>query len=226
MTYVFDGLIVLLFVLCTVLGYRHGFVRTISGLLALAAALLVSATLSKPIAQWLYTAAVEPTVTAVLEETIADEALPTAAGLDAALEKMPGYVTALLESHGVDSGDAVLQRVEKLEVGETAVRAITKRVIAPVVLRLMELLCSLLLFTLTYILALVLLRALDVLTRLPLVRQMNHLLGLVAGAVNGALWAVMATQVLYTLAALAVAPWLTADVLGETRLVVWLNGIF
>ena len=224
MTFLLDGLIVLLFVLCVVLGHRCGFVRTISGLLALVVALLVAAVLSSPISRWLYTATVEPTVTAVLENYVEEEALPTAKQLDTALDKMPGYVTALLEANGIADGEAVLKRVEKLDMGETAVRAITKRVIAPVVLRLIELLCSILLFVLTYILARILLRALDALTHLPLIRQTNRLLGLLAGALQGVLWATVATYVLYTVAALTTMPWLTTAVLEDTYLISWING--
>lgn len=226
MMYVFDGLIVLLFVLCVVLGYRRGFVRTVSGLLALMAALMVATLLSAPIAQWVYTRAVEPAVLDALEETITDGTLPAAERLDDALDQMPGYVTSLLEMNGIDSGEAILKRVEDLDVGETAVRAIATRVIAPVMLRLLELVCSLVLFLLTYVLARILLRALDTLTRLPLIRQMNRFLGLLAGALDGVLWAVVAAQTLYALASLAVAPWLTADMLDHTHLVAWLNGVF
>lgn len=226
MTYVFDGLVVLLAILCVVLGYRRGFIRTISGLLALLAALLVSTLLSVPTAQWVYVRGVEPAVIDALEDTISNGALPTADRLDAALDKMPAYVASLLEMNGIDSGEAVLSRVEKLEIGETAVRAVATRVIAPVMLRLLELVFSVLLFVLTYVVARLLLRALDTLTRLPLIRQANRFLGLLAGALDGVLWAVVLAHVLYALASWSVAPWLTEGVLEDTRLVSWLNGVF
>ena len=219
MTYVFDGLLVALFLLCVWLGWRRGFVRTVSGLIALIAAVLVAAVFSGPIAKAVYTGAVEPKVTAVLEQHIEGDILPSEEKLDAALEKLPSFVTTLLEAKELDSGAAVLAKVEALDADESAAEGITRQVITPVALPLIKLLCSVVLFILAYIVAAFVLRALDVVAKLPLIKQMNNLLGLLAGAVTGALWVLFAVRVLYTLALLGVAPWLTPALLEDTVLV-------
>lgn len=219
MTYVFDGLMILLFVLCVWLGWHRGFVRTVSGLIALIAAVLVAAVFSGPIAKAVYTHGVEPRVTAVLSEHIEGELLPSEEKLDTALDKLPPFVTSLLEAKELDSGAAILDKVETLEAGETAAEGITRQVIKPIVLSLIQLLCSVILFALTYLLAAIALRALDVVAKLPLIKQMNNLLGLLAGAVTGGLWVLFAIRVLYTLALLGVAPWLTPALLADTLLI-------
>ena len=114
MNYVFDGLLVVLVALCVWAGWRRGFVRTVSGLLALIAAVLVAAVFSGPIAKAVYESAVEPKVTAALAEQIEGDVLPSEEQLDTALESLPPFVTALLESKELDSGEAILAKVDKI----------------------------------------------------------------------------------------------------------------
>ena len=219
MNYVFDGLLVVLAALCVWSGWRRGFVRTVSGLLALIAAVLVAAVFSGPIAKAVYTSAVEPKVTAALEDQIEGEVLPSAEQLDTALESLPPFVTALLESKELDSGEAILAKVETLDADESAAEGITRQVITPIALPLVQLLFSVLLFVVVYIVASIVLRALDVVAKLPLIKQANNFLGLLAGAVTGCLWVMFAVRVLFALALLGVAPWLTPAVLEDTTLV-------
>ena len=219
MNYVFDGLLVVLVALCVWAGWRRGFVRTVSGLLALIAAVLVAAVFSGPIAKAVYESAVEPKVTAALAEQIEGDVLPSEEQLDTALESLPPFVTALLESKELDSGEAILAKVDTLDADESAAEGITRQVITPIALPLVQLLCSVLLFVITYIVAAIVLRALDVVAKLPLIKQMNGFLGLLAGAVTGCLWALFFVRVLFALALLGVAPWLTPAVLEDTALV-------
>ena len=77
----------------------------------------------------MYTKTVEPAVVAALEEQILDNAAPAAAQIDAALERMPTAITALLSAQGLDSGEAVLSRLNLAQVGVSAAQSITRQVI-------------------------------------------------------------------------------------------------
>lgn len=219
MIYFFDVLIVALLVLCVWQGWRRGFVRTVSGLLALIAAVLVAAVFSGPISKALYTNAVEPNVMAVLETSMEEDLLPTAEELDDAMEGLPEVVSTLLEANGLGNGAAVLAKVESLQGDESAAAGITRQAITPVVLPLIKMVCSVVLFILSYLLALLVARALNVVTKLPLIKQANNVLGLFAGAVSGGLWVLFAIRLLYAVAAFGVFPWLTYDSLDDTLLV-------
>ena len=70
-----------------------------------------------------------------------------------------------------------------------------------------------------YILALILLRVLDLVTRLPLLKTLNRWLGLLAGVCSGALWVVFAVGVVTTLTYLCWIPALTPEVLEGTLLI-------
>lgn len=146
MSILLDGLMILLFLLCVLSGWRRGFVKMLGGVIALVAASLLSSLLCRPIA-------------------------------------------SLLAPH-------------------TALAV-------PV----LEMLCSLVLFALVYGLVALLLRPLHLVTKLPLLKQINKVLGLLVGAVSGVLWVLFAMSVAYTLAWLDYIPALTPSVMEGTWLI-------
>ena len=225
MSYLLDALLVILFAVCVWLGWKRGFIKTVSGLIALFAAVIVASTFSAPIAHGVYANSVEPAVMTTLEEHISNEVLPSEEDLDAAIEKMPALVVTLLETGDMGNGAAILERVETVDAGKSAARTITDHVVTPIVLPLLQMLCSVLLFLATYLIASILLRVLDLVAKLPLLKQLNSVLGLAAGALTGAVWAIFAARILFTLAWLGVAQWLSPEVLEQTWLLSFANSL-
>ena len=219
MAYVLDGLLIVLFALCVYLGWRRGLIKTASGLIALAAAVAVSVLLSGPVAELVYDKAVEPAVVSALEEQIQDNTVPVAQQVDNALEQMPGFITALLAGRGLDSGEAILDGLRVEEMGASVAEGIAQQVVAPLVCPLLEGLCAILLFILVYMAALLLLRVLDLVARIPFIKQLNRGLGLVVGVCSGALWVIFAVGVITTLTYLCWIPALTPEVLEGTLLI-------
>ena len=225
MSYLLDAVLVILFAVCVWIGWKRGFIKTVSGLIALVLAVIVASTFSAPIAQAVYTDSVEPAVMATLEEQINNEVLPSAEELDTAIEKMPALVVTLLETKGIGNGEAILAQVEGVDAGKSAARTITDRVIAPIVLPLMQMLCSIVLFVVAYVIAAILLRVLDLVAKLPLLTQLNRVLGVVAGALTGAVWVVFVARFLFTVAWLGMAEWLTPAVMEQTWIASLANGL-
>ena len=62
------------------------------------------------------------------------------------MEKLPEFVTTLLASQKMDSGAAILDKVDTLKAGESAAEGITRQVITPIALPLVRLLFSVVLF--------------------------------------------------------------------------------
>lgn len=152
MSVLLDTLMILLFSLCVVSGWRRGFIKMLSGLISLVAASLISSLLS-------------------------------------------GFLATLLAPQSA---------------------------LAVPVLRM---LCSLVLFSVIYGLSSILLRPLNLVAKLPVLKQCNSLLGIAVGAVSGALWVLFAISIAYTLAWLRCFPALTPSVLEGTWLVSRLSGL-
>ena len=225
MSYLLDAVLIVLFALCVWIGWKRGFIKTVSGLIALAVAVIVASTFSTPIANAVYTGTVEPAVLSTLEEKISSEVLPTAEQLDAAIDEMPSLVATLLEVGDMGSGAAILEQVDAVESGKSAASTITDCVVTPIVLPLMQMLCSVVLFAAAYLIASILLRVLDLVAKLPVLKQLNSVLGVVAGALTGAAWVIFAARILFTLAWLGMAEWLTPEVLEQTWVVTFANSL-
>lgn len=92
-------------------------------------------------------------------------------------------------------------------------------------LPLVQLICSVALFAVTFAVVSFVLRSLDVVAKIPLIKQLNKVLGLAVGVLSGVLWVWFAINVLKLVAPLGWIPALTPAVLGETRLITWLGAM-
>lgn len=224
MAYILDIAVVIVFGLMVYFGHRDGFIKTLAGTIAFVVALVLSSMLAGPVSEIAYDKLVEPPVVTALEESIGDDSL-AADSLTAAIDKMPGFVKSQLTAQGINDGAAVLQFVNNAEKGETAVDSIMSKVIEPVTKPVLEVVCSLLLFFLFQVIISLILKLLNVLTKLPVLKQANKTLGIVAGVVQGALWAFLIATLLYALAATGLIPMVSNDLLDSTILVKWLADV-
>lgn len=224
MAYLIDGIAILLFALMVFFGYKKGFIRTVSGLVSFVLALILSTMLAAPVAEYVYTNHIQPTVTQKLEDNLGKES-PTVERVDEALEDMPAFVSDRLALSGITDGEALLNYLGKVPDGETAVTQIESAIVRPVVYPLLEAVFSLVLFVLLQIVISLILRVLNLLAKLPIIKKINKWAGVVAGAVQGALWVLFAISVLELLIASGLVEALTPDLIDSTLLVSWLSGI-
>ena len=200
MAYLIDGIIVALFALSVFVGYKRGFIKTIAGIVAFVAAAILALLLCGPVASLAYDNLVEP---AVLESVTADGVGSMESRVDAALESMPGFVTNLLANSGIHTGADVLDRMDVSEGAASLAQQISVNVVKPIALPLLELIATLVLFIVAYILLRILLSVLDVVAKLPVLKQLNNVLGLAAGALSGVLWVLFAVSLMQVAAAIS-----------------------
>ena len=221
---ILDLLIVALITVMILLGRRRGFIKTVSGVVVFVAALMLSTTLSAPVSGFLYDTFVEPPVLEELTVQVG-EGSPAAAQLDAALERMPAFVTGRLSAGGVDSGAAILERLSGAQEGETVAQTIARQVVEPVVLPLMKAVSTLLLFLILLIVLTIVVKAVDLVAKLPLLKQLNKSLGVVAGLAQGLLWSFVLVTVLQLVANAGWLDVITPAVLDKTLLLRWIDSI-
>ena len=220
MAYLLDGFLIVLFALTVLSGIKRGFIKTISGVLTFVLALVLSALLAAPAASLTYDLLVEPKVLSSFGEEVEAEGL-TAAQVDDALSQMPSFVTDLLSQNGITTGEQVLDKVD--EDSASPAQNIADQVVAPTAKAVLQPICSLVLFIVLQFLLGWLLRALNLLAKIPLVKQANKALGVVAGVVQGLLWVFFAVSVMDALAASGLLSFLTPQVMESTYLASWLT---
>lgn len=224
MAYLIDGIAIALFALMVFLGYRKGFIRTVSGVISFVLALVLSAMLAAPVAEYVYTNSIQSSVTQILEDNLGKDS-PTVEQLDEALEDMPAFISERLAISGITDGETLLNYVGHVPDGETAATEIEKTIVRSVVYPVLEAVFSLILFVVLQILLSFLLRLLNLLAKLPLIKKINKWAGLLAGAVQGVLWVLFAVSVLELLIAFDLFEALTPALVENTKLVSWLSGI-
>lgn len=223
MKYLLDAVVILIFLLCVFIGHKRGFIKTVAGIVAFVAALAVSALLSGPVAEFVYDKAVEPSIIETVDAQMEQVEGSAIEKLNNAYESLPDVVKNLLAQTGIENVDDLSIR---LPIGGDSMGHSFAAVIEPALLPLVKAICSLVLFFITYIVASILLKVLDLVAKLPLLKQLNKTLGLVGGIVSGALWALLAVTVMQVLAATGAADGaITLQTIGETTVVNWIAGI-
>ncbi len=224
MTYLLDVIAVALFALMVFLGYRRGFIRTVSGVLSFVLALVLSNMLAAPVAGYVYTNNIQPDVLQTLEDNIGKDS-PSVERVDEALADMPAFISGQIAAAGITSGEDLLNYVGKVPDGESAVTKIESTIVYPVVYPILEAVFSLILFVVLQIAISLVLRLLNLLAKLPIIKKINKWAGLVAGAAQGALWVLFAISVLELLIGTGLVASLSPDLVENSLLVSWLSRI-
>lgn len=222
MAYLLDGIVLGIFALMVFLGIKRGFIKTISGVLSFVLALILSSLLAAPAASLAYNVIIEPKVLSSFGEDV-EAGEVTAADVNEALGEMPAFVTDQLSNQGITNGEQVLDKVDE---GSTSIaQSISDQVVAPTAKAVLEPICSLILFiVLRFVLGWAL-KALNLLAKIPGIKQVNKVLGVIAGVVQGLLWVFFAVFVMDVLASTGLFSSLTAETIESTILIEWLTAI-
>ncbi len=223
MGYILDLAVILLFVLAIFIGYRRGFMKSILKLAGCLLSLVIAASLSGVIAGGLYSSVVGPKVEEQIVANIPSADLSTVeSGLQQVLDQLPDVVTNTLGSYGVGSASEIVSSLEGSLSGDPAAIAavISDKVVRPVAVLLIQMVTFFILFIILLIVTSILASLLSKVFNLPLLRQVNGVLGAVLGAVEGVLWVLVGVTVLQIIASSASGDALiTAQTLEKSLLV-------
>ena len=219
MPYVLDVLAVALFGLMVWIGYKRGFFKTIMRLVSLAVALASAALLSQPAAQLLYNLLLRGRVTEFVTATFTKTSQTVSASVDSLMSSVPGIFQHALTAEGLTSSAEVMTRAGvTAETAPTeASSAVLSRVVEPLTVTLLAGACFIVIFILCLIAMLLITHAVDLATKLPVLKQINGVLGLLVGIAEGIILVWVLSRGLSWLAA-TVPPndWLSPAVVDRT----------
>lgn len=224
MKYLLDVVVILIFLLCVAIGRKRGFIKTVSGIVALAAAMAVSSFFGAPVSEYVYDKTIEPSIVETVDTQMAQVKGNATEKLVYTYDSLPNVVKTLLNQTGIASGEEFALSVPMY--GSKPLSQEIAGMIRPILLPLINALCSLILFLITYIAASLILRMFDIVAKLPLLKQLNKTLGLIGGVVSGALWTLVAVTVIQVIAATGLlGDTITLQTVSETLLINWIIGI-
>lgn len=194
MQYAVDIAAAAVLVLFVVVGLRRGFIKSCAsfcgGLLAMIGACLLSA----PAAEWLFEVCFRSALEGKITEAVAG--LGTADAVRSVLNDFPELLQRALAAAGVTEGSVVAQ----LQNGAGSVAAGITTALSPMLIALLRVIAMLVLFVLLFVVIRALAMVLSGLFQLPILHQVDGLLGAVFGLMLAilVLWVALAVVRIYT----------------------------
>ena len=198
-----DILIVAVFVLLILVGFKRGFIRSVAGLAASLLALLLSSYFSAPLAEKAFDSFLQQPIRSALSQQL-DVSDPQAleTSLNNTLQSMPQSIANLLRSQFGSTQEMAQSIYEVLSSGQgNAAERITQQWVRPLAVSLLQVVILVVMFILLRLILGLVTKALDkVCSNLPIVRRVNTLLGGVVGLIHGVLAILLLSAVLQGIA--------------------------
>lgn len=204
MDFLVDALILAAFALFVIKGIKNGLVRSVVGLVAVAAAVGVAVWLSEPTAQAVYNIFIKNGIESAVAAQLPDvsSAQLTAQNVQQIVASLPQAIVRAAESMGVDIA-AVSRQAGEIDLSASNIAAeICDSVAMPIAVAVLKVLCFALIFFVCNIAFQFAAKAVCKLFDLPIIRSVNRTLGGAFGAVKGVLVVVSACILLDALASL------------------------
>ncbi len=203
MPYILDAIVIIIIAATAIVGYRRGFIRTIIQLagciIAFILALSLSGTVSTMVYEGLLRDSLHEKIETVWSETVVEGAAQTLTEqTQAVLDTLPGFVQTALDAETITQG--IRDSVGNDQTGTAVAGYLVDDLIRPVMVVVIRFIAFLILFTILTLLIRLLEKLLEPLTKLPLVRQTDGLLGLVVGLVKGIVFALVAVTIMQLIA--------------------------
>ena len=220
--YLLDAVAVILFGLMVFIGYKRGFFKTIMHLVSLAVALVAAALLCNPAAQLLYNGLLKSHLSDTVTNALTKTGETLTSSVNSLLSSLPGILQHALSIDGITSSADVLARagVSTEATAAEASGAVLDHVVEPLTVTLLSGACFIVIFILCLIAMLLITRAVDLATKLPGIKQINGVLGLLVGAGEGIVlvW-VLSRLLAWVVTTGATSGWLTPDMVDRTFIV-------
>ena len=198
-----DILIVAVFALLILVGFKRGFIRSVAGLAASLLALLLSSYFSAPLAEKAFDSFLQQPIQSALSQQL-DVSDPQAleTSLNNTLQSMPQSIANLLRSQFGSTQEMAQSIYEVLSSGQgNAAERITQQWVRPLAVSLLQVVILVVMFILLRLILGLVTKALDkVCSNLPIVRRVNTLLGGVVGLIHGVLAILLLSAVLQGIA--------------------------
>lgn len=176
--------IILIFVLISA---KRGFVKTIIEFVGFLAAIILSFTISTPLAEVTYDKIIEPPIITAVSEQGTVNASDTVEDL---WNSLPEFLTSAAEELGITS-DSINQDInEDVKDGlEKGIKASSQTVIRPIIVKVIGTIYSILLIMILFFIVRVLANLLNKLFSFSVIGKLNRFLGGTIGAIEGVIFA-------------------------------------
>lgn len=185
MSYILDGIIVLIIAITVFLSAKKGFVRTLIEVVGLIAAIIVAFTFSTPVADSVYDKFVEPKIISTVEESFNNTANTATDTVDAVWTKLPKFMT---NSNFLNISKENVYEQIKTDTSATATNmadTVSNSFVKPVVTKFVSLLFSVISVVVLIFVTKFLAKYINKLFNFSIVGKINKTLGGIIGLFKG-----------------------------------------
>lgn len=215
MSLLIDIILAGILICCFVHGYKRGFVRSLTGFVGYLLAAMLSSALSNMLSVSLYRSILRgPMVDSVTEFLETNAAAATAEQAQLFLDQLPAPAANLLANEGI-TADTIAGQLTG-----TAADAAPQIVdlLSPVVINLSRIVLMVVLFSVFMMVVRIVVRTVAAVFRLPLLRQINGLLGAAFGLLSGVIVVMLLCAVMQLAAPLLGQAGTTQQAVQESRI--------
>ncbi len=227
MQYILDAIVLIILVVTIAVGYHRGFLRSFVQFVGCIAAFVLALSLSAPAASLTFNNFLAEGVETKLTEALSGVTeVPPADQLNELLKDLPAPIVAVLENS--TQLESTLDELGKnvAATTEAVVETLMDNIIRPIAVSLLQFLIFIILFLVLMLIARLLAKLVKPITKLPLVRQTDGLLGAALGLVKGVIFVLALVSVLQLIAATSSADsFITQEMLDNSLLISWIAEI-
>ena len=217
MDFIVDFLIVAVFALCIFVGVKNGLIRSIIGLVVVAAAAALAVWLSEPVASGIYDLFIKKSLETAVAAQLPDmsSAQLTSQNVQEVISSLPAAIVKAAQSMGVDIA-AISEKAGSVDLSASNIAA--DSVAKPIAVAVLKVLSFAVIFFVCDFFLQIAAKAVCKLFELPVIRSVNRTLGGVFGALKGVFVAVFACLLLDAAASFAPGTQF-ASAVGASKLV-------
>ncbi len=183
MSWFLDIAIVLIFAITVFFAAKNGFIKTLISAVSFILAIIITATLCTPLAEFLKTTPIAESIEEATEEKITEFILDGAGDTDGLIEGKSSDFNTLLTISGIEKEEIKTWYAENVVDVENKESALAKKIAEPIINVIATAASIIILFVGTQILLSVLSRVLNIIAKLPVLRSCNKALGIVLGVI-------------------------------------------
>ncbi len=197
MNLICDTLIFLLIIICALIGKKRGFIKTFFGFFGSLIAFIFSSIAAKPIGEFFSEKLFFPALKKYFLESLSQKASLATESVD--LSALPEPCLDFLQRFGFSENDLSEFLSNQAASGSLALENLADTVIKPIADSVGHAVALIVLFVLSAVAIRILVKILDLVSKLPFLNFSNQTLGLVAGILWGLLLSVILSSLLVAL---------------------------
>ncbi len=176
-----DLAVCIIILLCVIIYAKRGFVKSVFGIIAFVAAIVLAFMLSTPLSDFTYDKLIEPTVSTSIENTLVKQVTGTTEALnESVFDALPGFIKNNIDEKGFSAINIL-----EVDTAKTIADKICESVVKPGATYFLKIIFSLILFIILSFVFKFVVKLLNKIFSFSIIGKVNKILGAIIGVIMG-----------------------------------------